>query len=150
MAQEYDGIIIGAGPNGLTLAAYLAKAGLKILVLEKRFEAGGGLATEQVTLPGFLHNTHAIYMPMVDYAPPLVDFDDYLTQDYDLEFKFPDPVMAMAYEDGSSLCLYQDIESFYRLSSTTASETLFPLEVIRDDMPDGLLPDQKAAPRWII
>jgi alkyl hydroperoxide reductase subunit AhpF len=62
MAEEYDGIIIGAGPNGLTVAAYLAKAGLKILVLEKNFEAGGGLATEQVTLPGFLHNTRG-FMP---------------------------------------------------------------------------------------
>ncbi|MEW6530617.1 MAG: NAD(P)/FAD-dependent oxidoreductase [Thermodesulfobacteriota bacterium] len=110
MTQEYDGIIIGAGPNGLTLAAYLAKAGLKILLLERRFEAGGGLATEQVTLPGFLHNTHAVYMPMVDYAPPLVDFNDYLTKDYDLEFAFPSPVMAMPFEDGTSLCLYQDTE----------------------------------------
>ena len=109
MAEEYDGIILGAGPNGLTLAAYLAKAGLKILVLEKRFEAGGGLATEQVTLPGFLHNTHAVYMPMVDYAPPLKDFEDYLTKDYDLEFVFPSLVMAMPFADGSSLRLYQDV-----------------------------------------
>ncbi len=110
MAEEYDGVILGAGPNGLTTAAYLAKAGLKILVLEKNFEAGGGLATEQVTLPGFLHNTHAVYMPMVDYAPPLKDFDDYLTQDYDLKFVFPELVMAMPFADGSSICLYQDIE----------------------------------------
>lgn len=43
--DKYDGIIIGAGPNGLTVAAYLAKAGLKILVIEKRYEIGGGLAT---------------------------------------------------------------------------------------------------------
>lgn len=110
MAEEYDGIIIGAGPNGLTVAAYLAKAGLKILLLEKRFEAGGGLATEQVTLPGFLHNTHAVYMPMVDYAPPLKDFEDYLTKDYDLEFAFPPLVMSMPFADGSSLRLYQDVE----------------------------------------
>lgn len=110
MAEEYDGIIIGAGPNGLTVAAYLAKAGLKILLLEKRFEAGGGLATEQVTLPGFLHNTHAVYMPMVDYAPPLKDFEDYLTKDYDLKFAFPDLVMCMPFADGSSLRLYQDVE----------------------------------------
>ena len=110
MAEEYDGIILGAGPNGLTVAAYLAKAGLKILLLEKRFEAGGGLATEQVTLPGFLHNTHAVYMPMVDYAPPLRDFDDYLTKDYDLKFAFPSLVMAMPFADGSSLRLYQDVE----------------------------------------
>lgn len=110
MADEYDGIILGAGPNGLTVAAYLAKAGLKILLLEKRFEAGGGLATEQVTLPGFLHNTHAVYMPMVDYAPPLKDFEDYLSKDYDLEFVFPPLVMAMPFADGSSLCLYQDVD----------------------------------------
>ncbi|MEW6352293.1 MAG: NAD(P)/FAD-dependent oxidoreductase [Thermodesulfobacteriota bacterium] len=110
MAETYDGIILGAGPNGLTVAAYLAKAGLKILLLERRFEAGGGLATEQVTLPGFLHNTHAVYMPMVDYAPPLRDFDEYLTKDYDLEFAFPSLVMAMPFADGTSLCLYQDVE----------------------------------------
>ncbi len=110
MSNEYDGIIIGAGPNGLTVAAYLAKAGLKILVLERNFEAGGGLATEQVTLPGFLHNTHAVYMPMVDYAPPLKDFDDYLTKDYDLKFAFPQPVMAMPFADGTSICLYEDTE----------------------------------------
>ncbi|MFH1116839.1 MAG: NAD(P)/FAD-dependent oxidoreductase [Pseudomonadota bacterium] len=110
MVEEYDGVILGAGPNGLTTAAYLARAGLKILVLEKNFEAGGGLATEQVTLPGFLHNTHAVYMPMVDYAPPLKDFDDYLTRDYDLKFVFPELVMAMPFSDGTSLCLYQDIE----------------------------------------
>lgn len=110
MPHEYDGIILGAGPNGLTVAAYLAKAGLKILVLERRFEAGGGLATEQVTLPGFLHNTHAVYMPMVDYAPPLKDFNEYLTRDYDLEFVFPSLVMAMPFADGSCLCLYRDVE----------------------------------------
>ena len=59
--QEYDGIIIGAGPNGLALGAYLVKAGLKVLVLDRRYEMGGGLATEQVTVPGLLHDTHAIY-----------------------------------------------------------------------------------------
>ncbi|MEJ2716287.1 MAG: NAD(P)/FAD-dependent oxidoreductase [Deltaproteobacteria bacterium] len=110
MAEEYDGIIIGAGPNGLTTAAYLAKAGLKILLLEKRFEAGGGLATEQVTLPGFLHNTHAVYMPMVDYAPPIKDFEEYLTKDYDLEFIHPPLVMSMLFSDGSALCIYRDVE----------------------------------------
>ncbi|MCX5811036.1 MAG: FAD-dependent oxidoreductase, partial [Proteobacteria bacterium] len=38
---EYDGIIIGAGPNGLTTAGYLTKAGLKIAILERRYEIGG-------------------------------------------------------------------------------------------------------------
>ena len=39
---KYDVVVIGAGPNGLTTAAYLSKAGLKVLVLERRNEAGGG------------------------------------------------------------------------------------------------------------
>ncbi|NIW38301.1 MAG: FAD-dependent oxidoreductase, partial [Gemmatimonadetes bacterium] len=64
-----DVIIIGSGPNGLAIGAYLSRAGQRVLLLEKRFEAGGGLATEQVTLPEYYHNTHAIYKMMVDYAP---------------------------------------------------------------------------------
>jgi phytoene dehydrogenase-like protein len=105
---EYDGIIIGAGPNGLTVGAYLAKAGLKILLLDRRYEIGGGLATEMVTIPGFLHNTHAVYMPMTDYAPPMKDLK--LDEVYDLEFAHPPLGMAMPFADGSSICLYSDVD----------------------------------------
>ena len=106
--KEYDGIIIGAGPNGLTVGAYLAKAGLKVLLLDKRYEMGGGLATEQVTIPGFLHDTHAIYHMMVDYAPALKDLR--LEEDYNLKWIYPPVQMAMPFLDGSSIILYQDVE----------------------------------------
>jgi phytoene dehydrogenase-like protein len=53
---RYDAIIIGAGHNGLTAAAYLAKAGLSVLVLEKRHLLGGAAATEEV-YPGFRFDT---------------------------------------------------------------------------------------------
>jgi phytoene dehydrogenase-like protein len=49
--ERYDAIIVGAGHNGLVAAAYLAKAGLRTLVLERRSRAGGALATEEVA-PG--------------------------------------------------------------------------------------------------
>ena len=49
MDKTYDVIIIGAGPNGLLAASYLSKAGLKVLALERRYELGGGLATEEIT-----------------------------------------------------------------------------------------------------
>lgn len=52
MAKEYDAIIIGAGHNGLVTAAYLAKAGLDVLVLERRHVVGGSAVSEQV-FPGF-------------------------------------------------------------------------------------------------
>ena len=52
MARErYDAVVVGAGHNGLVTASYLAKAGLRTLVLERRSRAGGPLATEEVA-PG--------------------------------------------------------------------------------------------------
>ncbi len=52
MAQSYDAVIIGGGHNGLVSAAYLARAGLRTLVLEKRHVLGGAAATEEI-FPGF-------------------------------------------------------------------------------------------------
>ena len=52
MAQSYDAIIIGGGHNGLACAAYLAKAGRKVLVLERRHVLGGAAVSEEV-FPGF-------------------------------------------------------------------------------------------------
>ena len=56
--QNYDAVIIGAGHNGLTTAAYLAKAGKKVLVLERRPVIGGIAATEEI-FPGFKYSTCA-------------------------------------------------------------------------------------------
>jgi phytoene dehydrogenase-like protein len=53
MGQRYDAIVIGGGHNGLTNAAYLAKAGKKVLVLERRHVLGGAAVTEEI-VPGFL------------------------------------------------------------------------------------------------
>lgn len=72
---ETDVVIIGAGPNGLIAASYLAAAGLDVTLLERRFEIGGGLATEEILFPHHYANTHASYHFMVDYLPPIHDFD---------------------------------------------------------------------------
>ena len=70
-----DVVVIGGGPNGLILAAYLARAGARVILLEKRYEVGGGLSTEEVIFPLYYANTHATYHMMVDYMPVLSDFD---------------------------------------------------------------------------
>jgi len=106
MHRKYDVIVLGGGPNGLTCAAYLAKAGLKVVLLEKRNEAGGGLAGEEVTLPGFLHNTHAIYMMMSEYAPAYQDLK--LEELYHIKHVYPPLQFAMPFSDEKCLCLYSD------------------------------------------
>ncbi len=60
LKRKYDGIVIGAGHHGLVLSSYLAKAGLRILLLDRRLTYGGGLSTSEVTKPGFYHNLHTI------------------------------------------------------------------------------------------
>src|ERR1700738_775994 len=58
MPNWYDAIIIGAGHNGLVTACYLAKAGWKVVVLERRYLVGGACVTEE-TFPGFKVSTAA-------------------------------------------------------------------------------------------
>src|SRR5947209_11960939 len=58
MAAPFDAIIIGAGHNGLVTACYLARAGKKVLVLERRHVVGGACVTEEV-IPGFKVSTAA-------------------------------------------------------------------------------------------
>ncbi len=70
--EKYDTIIIGAGPNGLTLANYLIGSGAKVLIVERRFEVGGNLITED--FGGARYNLHSLYMLLGSEMPPYQDF----------------------------------------------------------------------------
>ena len=56
MSDSHDTVVIGAGHNGLVTAAYLARAGQRVLVLEQRGVVGGAAATEEI-FPGFRVDT---------------------------------------------------------------------------------------------
>ena len=64
MAKKYDVIIIGGGHNGLTCAAYLAKAGKKVLVLEKRYLVGGATVTEEI-FPGYKFSVYSYVVSLM-------------------------------------------------------------------------------------
>ncbi len=105
--SEWDVVVIGAGPNGLITAAYLAKAGLKVALVERRYEIGGGLATEEILFPGYYSNIHAVYHMMVDFMPVLRDFD---LSRHGLVWIKPNLQTSMVFEDGTSLLLTRMLE----------------------------------------
>src|SRR5512145_2685572 len=105
MPETYDLIVVGGGINGLTTAAYLAKAGAKVLVVERRHETGGGLVTEEFSR--FRFNLHAIYMMMLDVAPPYADLG--LEADGCVYIR-PEAELSLLMKGGRSLTLYSDLE----------------------------------------
>ncbi len=65
----YDAVVVGSGPNGLSAAIALARAGLNVLVLEAHETIGGGARTEELTLPGFKHDICSAIHPMGVMSP---------------------------------------------------------------------------------
>jgi phytoene dehydrogenase-like protein len=102
--MTYDVTIIGGGHNGLVAACYLAKSGLKTLVLERRETVGGGAVTEELH-PGFRCST-------LDHAAG--PFSSQIATDlnlsrYGLEMITPDARVLALSPDGRSLCIYNDV-----------------------------------------
>lgn len=61
--ERYDVVVVGSGPNGLAAAVTMAEAGRSVLVLEAADAIGGGIRTEEITLPGFRHDICAAIHP---------------------------------------------------------------------------------------
>ena len=103
MPNEYDAIIIGAGHNGLVTAAYLARAGLRTLVLESRGVVGGACVTEEI-FPGYKFSTTSYLCSLMQ---------EKVTRDLELEkFGFTvypkDPAFFSPFPDGRHLIMGSD------------------------------------------
>src|SRR6202011_3562574 len=103
MTTPYNAIIIGAGHNGLVTACYLAKAGWKVLVLEKRYLVGGACVTEE-TFPGFKVSTAAYVNSL--FRKEIIR--DLRLHDYGFEVLERNPSSFTPYPDGRYLLLGPD------------------------------------------
>jgi phytoene dehydrogenase-like protein len=99
-------LVVGAGHNGLVAAIHLAAAGLDVTVLEHAPAPGGATSSGELTLPGFVHDRCAGFVPMAVVSPAIRELE--LEQD-GLEWVDPPAVMAHPFDDGSAIVLHRDV-----------------------------------------
>jgi len=96
--KDYDVVVIGGGINGLTSAAYLAKAGLSVGVFEARGQCGAHCDTIELGQPGFLHNTHAVWL-VPAMSPAMADLE---LERFGLDLRGTDVLFAKPFLDGTN------------------------------------------------
>ncbi len=107
--KDYDVIVIGGGINGLTVSAYLAKAGLSVGVFEARGQCGAHCDTVELGTPGYLHNLHATWLATA-YSPAMEDLD---LPSLGLELRGTDVTYAKPFETGRNLIHAMDFDTTF-------------------------------------
>ncbi|QXE92756.1 NAD(P)/FAD-dependent oxidoreductase [Geomonas subterranea] len=139
--SDMDAVVVGSGPNGLAAALTLARAGLSVTVVEGAATIGGGTRSDELTLPGFLHDVCSAIHPL-GVASPF--FQSLPLSDHGLQWIHPEVQLAHPLPDGDAALLYRDLERTSSLLGTDGPSyrTLFaPLVERWDDLaPDLLAP----------
>ncbi|HEV7493995.1 NAD(P)/FAD-dependent oxidoreductase [Baekduia sp.] len=147
-------LVIGAGHNGLVAAIQLAAAGVDVTVLEGAARPGGATSSSACTLPGFIHDDHAAFVPMTVASPAMRELE---LEREGLRWVTPATVMAHPFEDGTAVALRRDVgETVASLGATAgggwqrAMDELLPhattlVETILAPLPPLLGPPRLAA-----
>lgn len=104
---EYDAVIVGAGPNGLTAAVTLAQAGRSVVVIEGADRIGGGTRTEELTLPGFHHDVCSAAHPLALGSPFLRTLP---LEEHGLDWAQPEIPFAHALDPDRAVLVHRGIE----------------------------------------
>ncbi len=110
MSATADVVVAGAGHNGLVTAAYLARAGLEVVVLDARDAPGGGAVTEEFLLPGHRLDRASTGHTLIRTNPMLTDDELGLHADRGLSYVDPDPVALVGFPDGERLRMTLDLD----------------------------------------
>jgi phytoene dehydrogenase-like protein len=103
-----DAIVVGSGPNGMAAAVTLARAGLRVTVLEAAERIGGGARTSELTLPGLLHDDCSAVHPMGAGSPFLRSLN---LQEHGLRWCWPDVDLAHPLDGGRAAVLTRSIDA---------------------------------------
>jgi phytoene dehydrogenase-like protein len=106
-ADQADVVVIGAGHNSLIAAAYLAAAGLDVVVLEEQPHVGGNTVTEELTLPGFRHDSCSSAHVLIQTNPVVRD-DELGLSGYGLRYVHTDPAVVLPRADGDAIVMSRD------------------------------------------
>lgn len=146
--MTYDGIILGTGHNALILQAYLCRAGLRILAVDRADVPGGGLTTiENPNLPGFLHNTHSFFHRALTAMPWYRDLE---LERQGVRYIEPELNVALLLKDGRSLQWWTDlersIESFAQFSARDAANIRRWQQEFIPIVEEILIPEAQSSP----
>ena len=103
---EYDAIIVGSGPNGLSAGITLAQAGAKVLLVEARDTVGGGTRTAELTLPDFHHDICSAIHPLAIASP---FFKNLPLDQFGLEWVQPDAPAGHPLDNGDAVIIERDV-----------------------------------------
>lgn len=107
MSKTYEAVVVGAGPNGLSAAIRLAESGLSTLLIEAEDRIGGAVKTDELTLPGFLHDTFSSVYPAAAASPVFARMP---LKKHGLRFAHPNVAMAHVLDEGRGASLYKDLD----------------------------------------
>ena len=144
LANEYDAVVVGAGPNGLAAAIAIAQAGRSVAVFEANETAGGAVRSAAVTLPGFVHDICSAVYPLALGSP---FFRTLPLAQYGVEWVQPPAALAHPFDDGGALLIHRSVETTAGGLECDAGRyrRLFaPLSAAWDALSSDLL----AMPRW--
>jgi phytoene dehydrogenase-like protein len=102
-----EAVVVGSGPNGLSAAILLARAGRRVTVVEGSETIGGGCRSEELTLPGFVHDTCSTVHALALASPFLSRLP---LAEHGLELVHPDAPLAHPLEDGSAVLLERSVD----------------------------------------
>ena len=103
--STWDAVVVGAGVNGLTAAARLARAGRRVLVIERADEVGGNARTADMLVPGVRHDLAAAIVPFAAASPAFAALG------LPIRFEHAPVVLAHPFDDGTAATVWRDLDA---------------------------------------